>query len=82
MGHTDVSHLTNVLETMLWGLYNRAVEARRPDLLLCDPDAIRIADAINYDYARSFGKPELGQVVRACLTDHLLRQWLTIHPGG
>lgn len=43
--------LTGVPETMLWGLYNRAAEARRPDALIVDPWAIHIADAIQYDYA-------------------------------
>jgi O-methyltransferase involved in polyketide biosynthesis len=82
MRQTDVSHLTDVPETMLWGLYSRAMEARRPDALLRDPDAIRIADSIAYDYARSFGAPDAGHVVRALATDRLLRHWLTRHPDG
>jgi O-methyltransferase involved in polyketide biosynthesis len=67
---------------MLWPLYNRAAEARRPDALLDDPVAIRVADGIAYDYARSFGRPGSGQVVRALLVDRLLRGWLRRHPGG
>jgi len=67
---------------MLWALYNRAAEARRPDALIVDPLAIQIADAIKYDYARSFGRPESGQVIRALLTDQVLRAWLDDHPGG
>ena len=67
---------------MLWALYNRAAEARRPDALIADPLAIQIADAIKYDYARSFGRPESGQVIRALLSDQLLRAWLQDHPGG
>jgi O-methyltransferase involved in polyketide biosynthesis len=82
MSRFVVSNLKGVPETMLWALYNRATEARRPDALLKDPMAIRIADAIDYDYARSFGKPEEGQVIRALLTDRLLRAWLHAHPGG
>lgn len=82
MQHVAVSHLHDVPETMLWALYNRAVEARRSDTFLPDPHAVRIADAIAYDYKRSFGKPEAGQVARALLTDRLLRAWLAIHPDG
>jgi O-methyltransferase involved in polyketide biosynthesis len=74
--------LDTVPETMLWALYNRAAEARRPDALITDPLAIQIADAIRYDYARSFGRPESGQVIRALLTDRVLRVWLREHPGG
>ena len=81
-----LSHITPTLkdvpETMLWGLYNRAAEARRPDALLVDPLAVQIADAIQYDYARSFGRPESGHVVRALLSDGCLRGWLREHPGG
>lgn len=74
--------LTGVPETMLWGLYNRAAEARRPDALIIDPWAIHIVDAIQYDYARSFGRPESGHVIRALLTDQVMRAWLQDHPGG
>ena len=75
-------HLTGVPETMLWALYNRAAEARRPDALIADPLAIQIADAIEYDYARSFGRPESGHVIRALSSDQVLRTWLQYHPGG
>jgi O-methyltransferase involved in polyketide biosynthesis len=37
---------------------------------------------VRYDYARSFGRPESGQVIRALLSDQLLRAWLQDHPGG
>jgi O-methyltransferase involved in polyketide biosynthesis len=30
-------NLEGVPETMLWALYNRAAEARRPDALIADP---------------------------------------------
>ena len=82
MPRVVVSNLRGVPETMLWGLYNRAAEARRPDALFHDPVAVRIADAIAYDYARSFGQPESGHVIRALLSDRLLRAWLHAHPGG
>lgn len=74
--------LSGVPETLLWPLYNRAAEARRPDALLDDPWAVRIADAIDYDYARNFGGPKLGHVIRARLLDGLLRDWLGRFPDG
>jgi hypothetical protein len=42
----NVPHLPDVVATMLWPLYNRAAEARRPDARLHDPHALRIADAL------------------------------------
>lgn len=77
-----VPNLSGVPETMLWPLYNRAAEARRPDGLLADPLAITIADAIDYDYARSFGRPDSAHAIRAKKIDDLLRTWLREHPFG
>jgi O-methyltransferase involved in polyketide biosynthesis len=75
-------NLSGVPETMLWPLYNRAAEARRADAFLSDPRAVSIADAIDYDYARSFGRPDSAHAVRAKKIDGLLRAWLRDHPGG
>src|SRR5437899_2213112 len=43
---------------------------------------VRIADAIDYDYARSFGKPDFGYAMRSLTFDRVLREWLRAHPGG
>lgn len=51
-------NLTGVPETMLWTLHNRAIEAKRADSYLHDPECVRIHDAIDYDYSRNFGGPE------------------------
>lgn len=67
---------------MLWPLYNRAAEAKRPDAKLVDPLAIQVADAIDYDYAESFGKPDFGHAMRALAIDGVLRDWLAAHPDG
>jgi O-methyltransferase involved in polyketide biosynthesis len=74
--------LSGVPQTMLWPLYNRAAESLRPDGLLHDPLAVRIADSVDYDYASSFGRPDLGHVIRALVIDSLLRDWVRAHPGG
>lgn len=68
--------------TMIRGLYNRASEASRPDTVFFDPAATLIAPKIELDYAKHFGKPTTGQVVRAMTIDHLLRHWLTTYPDG
>jgi len=77
-----VPGLTGVPETMLWPLYNRATEARRPDARFHDPEAVRIADSLDYDYAGHFGASDYGHVVRAMTIDRLLRDWLGRHPRG
>ncbi len=74
--------LDGVSETMLWTLYNRACEARRPDGVLVDPDSVRICEAIDYDFKRHFGHPFGSFAARAAEIDHLLRGWLDRHPDG
>ena len=38
--------LEGVPETLLWTLYHRALEARRPDAVLRDPMAVDLVDRI------------------------------------
>jgi len=76
------SKLDGVSETMLWTLYDRACEARRPDGILVDPDSVRICDAIDYDFTRHFGDPVGSFAARAAEIDQLLRRWLEHHPDG
>lgn len=78
----SVSQLSGVPETLVWALYNRAAEARRPDAFLNDPLAVQIADNIDYDYVRSFGRPDPGFAIRAVRFDQVLKNWLREHPGG
>lgn len=82
MERVAVTQLSGVPETMLWPLYNRAAESRRPDAFFRDPWAVDIADRISYDYERSFGPPDPSHAVRAAVFDGLLRDWLRDHPGG
>jgi O-methyltransferase involved in polyketide biosynthesis len=74
--------LDGVSETMLWTLYDRACEARRPDGILADPDSVRICNAIDYDFVRRFGEPVGSFAARAAKIDQLLKQWLDRHPDG
>ena len=74
--------LSGVSETMLWSLHNRACEARRRDGVLRDPQAIRIHDAISYDFRHHFGRPGGSLAARAAQIDKALRGWLAAHPDG
>lgn len=74
--------LDGVPETMLWTLHNRATEAKRADRILEDAEAVRIYDAIDYDYERSFGPAEPSHAVRSKIFDRMLSAFLTEHPDG
>lgn len=74
--------LAGVSETMLWSLYNRAIEATHPDSILPDPDSVRIHAAIDYDFAGHFGRPVGSLAMRAAAIDRALRAWLLRHPEG
>ena len=75
-------NLTGVPETMLWTLHNRASEARRADTYLRDPDCVHIYDAIDYDDARNFGRPDDSHPMRSQVFDAAVRPWMQAHPGG
>lgn len=74
--------LTGIPETMLWTLYARAEETRSGSRRLDDPEAVRIRDAIPYDFAGRFGPPNPLFALRAALIDGALRAFLARHPDG
>src|SRR5689334_22062924 len=74
--------LSGVPETMLWSLYERADEAKRPDGLICDPNCIAIFDSIDFAFLEYFGPPGRLGAVRAAHIDRVLRGWLSRHPSG
>lgn len=76
--------LEGVPETLLWNLYQRATEARRPDAVLQDPKAIELVDSIDYPFEERFGKGGLGQwqALRARRFDEEIRRFLDKHPDG
>src|SRR6185295_10912605 len=53
--------LEGVPETLLWTLWHRALEARRPDAVLHDPLAVELVDRIDYPFAERFGAGSLAQ---------------------
>jgi O-methyltransferase involved in polyketide biosynthesis len=74
--------LSGVPETMLWTLHNRASEARRSDTYLPDPACVSIYESIDYDYVRSFGRPDDSHPMRSRIFDDAVRPWMARHPGG
>jgi len=74
--------LNGVPETMLWSLYERVCEARRPDSFLPDPEAVRILDSIDYDFTVKFGRSLGLAAARAARIDRQIRNWLRRHPSG
>lgn len=71
--------LDGVSATTLWTLHNRAVEAGRPDSLIDDPWAVRLHEAISYDYGR-FGTPSQTHPLRALALDRAITDYLAAHP--
>ena len=76
--------LAGVPETLLWTLYQRAAEARRPDTVLRDVRAVQLVEAIDYPFEDRFGGGELGQwqALRARCFDQQVSRFLAEHPGG
>lgn len=74
--------LSGIPETMLWTLHNRAGEIQRSDSILNDPECLKIYQAIDYDYERSFGKSENSHAVRSQLFDQRIEAFLQQHPDG
>lgn len=74
--------LGGVPETMLWTLHNRARESMRRDAWLHDPEAERLYRAIDYDFERSFGKPDSSHATRSLQFDAVVSRWLERHADG
>lgn len=68
-------HLSGVPETMLWPLWNRAVEHGRADRLIDDPMSVELVSRIEYDFAKSFGRPSVFHPIRARICDDLIRRY-------
>ena len=82
--------LDGVPETMLWTLYQRAAEARRPDTVLPDPEAVALVEAVGttggYPFTERFGHPHplvaQALALRAACFDSVVRQFLDAYPDG
>lgn len=74
--------LAGVPETMLWPLWNRGAEARRPDRILDDPLAVELVERIDYDFKGHFGGPHVSHAARAMWCDRKIRAFLQRHPDA
>lgn len=74
--------LSGVSETALLTLDARAREARRTDSMIDDPMAIKLRDAIDYDYGK-FGRARRQDIALRALTfDSNTRRYLSTHPAA
>ena len=78
----DGAGLTGVSETALLTLLVRATEARRPDSVIDDPMAIKLVDAIDFDFAKFGFTGRQDMALRALTFDNYTRRYLTDHPAA
>lgn len=74
--------LTDIPETMLWTLHNRAREAARADGCITDPKCLEIYRAIDYDYQAHFGRADGSHGVRSMLFDRQISRFIKEHPDA
>src|SRR4051812_8934643 len=68
---------------MLWTLWQRAVEAERPDTVLPDPLAADLVRRIDHPFAQRFGTAfGQWQALRARCFDEEIRRFQRSVPGG
>lgn len=78
----DGATLTGVSETALLTLQVRASEARRPDSILEDPMAIKLVDAIDFDFAKFGPTRRQDMALRSLAFDQATRKYLVSHPAA
>ncbi|MHC9292354.1 class I SAM-dependent methyltransferase [Mycobacterium sp. LTG2003] len=77
----DASSLTGVSETALLTLYGRAHQARHPHAIIDDPMAIRLVDAIDFDFEK-FGRKGQEMALRSLAFDRAAIRYLSEHPSA
>lgn len=82
MNKADGTGLTGVSETALLTLLVRATEARRPDAVIADPMAIKLVDAIDFDFAKFGSTRRQDMALRALTFDNYTRRYLVDHPAA
>ena len=82
MNKADGTGLTGVSETALLTLLVRATEARRPDSVIDDPMAIKLVDAIDFDFAKFGFTRRQDMALRALTFDNYTRRYLIDHPSA
>ncbi|WP_380283245.1 class I SAM-dependent methyltransferase [Kitasatospora purpeofusca] len=85
MSSVERPELAAVPETALWTLWQRAVEARRPDAVLHDPKAVDLVERIDYPFAERFGTSGFQsqlQALRVACFDREVADFLAREPRG
>ena len=77
----DASNLTGVSETALLTLNARAHQARHANPVIDDPMAIRLVDAIDFDFDK-FGRKGQEMALRAVGIDRAAADYLSAHPSA
>jgi O-methyltransferase involved in polyketide biosynthesis len=77
----DASTLTGVSETALLTLNGRAHQARHPQAIINDAMAIRLVDAIDFDFDK-FGRKGQEMALRSLAFDRVAIKYLSAHPSA
>ena len=77
----DARALTGVSETALLTLYGRAYQAGHPKAIIDDPMAIKVVDAIDFDFDK-FGRKGQEMALRSLAFDAAASRYLTAHPSA
>lgn len=77
----DAGNLTGVSETALLTLNGRAYQARHREAIIDDPMAVRLVDAIDFDFDK-FGRKGQEMALRSLAFDRAAIQYLSVHPSA
>ncbi len=78
----DASMLSGVSETALLTLNGRAYQARHPQAIIDDPLAIRLVDAIDFDFDKFGRRKGQEMALRSLAYDRAAVQFLSDHPSA
>jgi O-methyltransferase involved in polyketide biosynthesis len=79
--------LSGVAETLLIPLYNRALDALRPDAIMQDEQAVKLIARLDYDFSqvrkiRMFAANQAARIILTREIDRFVRGFLSRQPAG
>ena len=81
-GKIDAGALAGVSETALLTLKCRAYQARHPNAIIDDPMAIRLVDAIDFDFDKFGRRKGQEMALRSLAFDRAATRYLSRHPAA
>ena len=81
-GKIDAGALAGVSETALLTLNGRAYQARHPNAIIDDPMAIRLVDAIDFDFDKFGRRKGQEMALRSLAFDRATTRYLSRHPAA